>query len=638
MTEKNTIEDNPSTGRHAAELLSGLGDEAHIHEDMVRLGFWQDAEPGAGMLEDILARQDALVDEMCELLRKEQDRVAAAKASAAADDAPGRPAQVPLKQDSLRVQLRRQCRDRQSLLQAGLKQQRQEHRRERNIAWYNRQDTEITYLGAGVSGELNQQHSETERLRQHKLPVIASAAELAAAMGIGVPELRFLAFSRKTSRLRHYRQYDVEKKSGGQRRIAAPMPRLKRVQYWILDNILNKLPLHQAAHGFVGGRSIKTNATQHIAAKLVVNIDLEDFFPSISYPRVKGLFKALGYSRQVATILALLCTEYDFEEVVLDSRRYYVGRGQRKLPQGAPTSPALSNLVCRRLDARLAGMAARLGYEYSRYADDLTFSNRSTPAGSAQKLLWRCRQIIRDEGFRIHPDKTRILRPHHRQEVTGLVVNRQLGVARTELKKFRALLYQLDKDGIEGKHWNGRSGVALLDSILGYANYLVMIDPVKGRRYLEQVRRVREKHAQALSQHRSAVDSGMNKKDFRRRSAMGTPPRTPWWEAARKPFVPRPVESRSRLPEPMYRKAIQLAMQAGETLRSQARRKGRLRGRLIREQLDFEQRQSASVPDKVVSKQIEQLDRSLRPRRRWFGFATGMLVLALTLYLAVKFL
>src|SRR5690606_31416208 len=118
------------------------------------------------------------------------------------------------------------------------------------------------------------------------------------------------------------------KKTGGLRTISAPMPRLKRAQYWILSNILEPINLHGDAHGFVKQRSIVTNAQAHVGKDVVINIDLQDFFPTVSYPRVKGFFHQLGYSEHVATILALLCTEAETQEVELDGHTWFVSNGE----------------------------------------------------------------------------------------------------------------------------------------------------------------------------------------------------------------------------------------------------------------------------------------------------------------------
>ena len=293
-------------------------------------------------------------------------------------------------------------------------------------------------------------------------------------MGLALAELRFLAFDRPLSRISHYQRFRIPKKTGGERLISAPMPRLKRAQYWILDNILARVPIHQAAHGFVPGRSILSNAAPHVGRDVVVNFDLKDFFPTLTWKRVRGKFRGLGYSEAVATVLALICTEPDVDEIELDGQRLYAKRGPRRLPQGAPTSPALTNLICLRLDQRLQGLAAKLGFTYTRYADDMTFSASGEPAKKTGALLKFVGEIVTAEGFTVHPDKTRVMRCHRRQEVTGLTVNERIAVPRDTLRRFRALLHGIETTGPEGKRW-GRGGNVLL-SAAGFARFVQMVD------------------------------------------------------------------------------------------------------------------------------------------------------------------
>src|SRR5204862_2490119 len=134
------------------------------------------------------------------------------------------------------------------------------------------------------------------------LPVLQSPEQIAAALGIGVPSLRFLAFSRRTATTTHYVRFLIPKKTGGTRLISAPMARLKAAQHWILERLLEPVPVHDAAHGFRTKRSIVTNATPHVGASVVVNVDLENFFPTVGFARVKGLFRALCYGEAAATI------------------------------------------------------------------------------------------------------------------------------------------------------------------------------------------------------------------------------------------------------------------------------------------------------------------------------------------------
>ena len=143
----------------------------------------------------------------------------------------------------------------------------------------------------------------------------------------------------------HYHRYEIAKKTGGVRCISAPKPALAAAQRWVLDQILRRLEPEPQAHGFVPGRSIVTNAAPHAGKAVVCNLDLKDFFPSITFRRVKGLFRKLGYGEHVATLLALLCTEPPRVPVELDGKTYHVALGARVLPQGACTSPAITNAL-----------------------------------------------------------------------------------------------------------------------------------------------------------------------------------------------------------------------------------------------------------------------------------------------------
>jgi retron-type reverse transcriptase len=261
----------------------------------------------------------------------------------------------------------------------------------------------------------------------------------------------------------------------------------------VLRNILEKVAVHDAAHGFRRGRSIVSNAAPHAGAEVVVNLDLKDFFPTITFRRIRGVFRKLGYAEQVATILALLCSEPHTDTVQLDGRTYHVARGERFLPQGAPTSPAITNLLCRRLDARLFRVAEQLGFRYTRYADDLTFSASGESAANVGRILRRVRWVVEQEDLHVHPDKTRVWRRGRRQEVTGLVVNQRVNVSRKLLRRFRATLFQIERDGPEGKRWGNSSNV--LNSLHGFANFVAMVDPARGIPLRERVRALLRKHA-----------------------------------------------------------------------------------------------------------------------------------------------
>ncbi|WP_298609086.1 reverse transcriptase family protein [uncultured Thiothrix sp.] len=395
--------------------------------------------------------------------------------------------------------------------------QREVKRYQQALAWHERQQTQLDYLGdaAGYRPDPQALPSNSQSLEHYGLPICSTGLELASLMGISLNELRFLTYSNQVSQVHHYQQFAIPKKSGGTRLISAPMPRLKRAHYWILENVLQPLALTEQAHGFITGRSIVTNAQPHLGQQIVINLDLKDFFPTITYARIKGVFAQLGYNHELATLFALLCSEPLTQTVELDGQRYYLNQNPRRLPQGAPTSPYISNLVARQLDKRLQGLATKYGFIYTRYADDLTFSTHKADAPIRGLLHW-VHAIVKEEGFQVHPNKTRIMHRGRRQEVTGLTVNQALNIERHTLKQFRALLFQIQKDGYAGKTWGKNRN--LLASIKSYAHYVRMINPVKGEQFLQQIALIQQTHgvpAQTLI--RSTVE-------FRKRSAQGELP------------------------------------------------------------------------------------------------------------------
>lgn len=344
-----------------------------------------------------------------------------------------------------------------------------------------RRATDVIFLGEGVSSQLHDRRAEIERLEAHGLPLLATPEQLAAHLEITVSRLRWLAFHQEAAQTTHYVQFEVPKRTGGTRVLAAPKPEIAAVQERILETILAKVPLDDAAHGFVTGRSTVTNARPHQGRDLVINLDLSDFFPSVTFPRVRGVFRSFGYSPAVATILALLCTECPRRTLAYDDRTYHVAVGPRALPQGACTSPAISNLVARKLDRRLRGLSDKHGLTYTRYADDLTFSAGTEKRSELGMMLARMRHVIEDEGFALNPKKVRVQRKGGRQTVTGIVVNEKtkLGLPRHEVRRLRAVLHSAKTTGLQAqnraKHPDFRAHLA------GKIAYLAMIDPERAK-------------------------------------------------------------------------------------------------------------------------------------------------------------
>lgn len=346
---------------------------------------------------------------------------------------------------------------------------------ERRAAWDKEKKGLLVHAGAGVSGGLQGLASDVEALTRRGLPVLHTPSELAAAIGITIGRLRWLTFHRGGATLVHYHRYGIPKKTGGIRAISAPKPALANAQRWVLAKILAGLATEPAAHGFVPGRSIVSNATPHVSKAVVVNLDLKDFFPTLTFARVEGLFESFGYGPAVATCLSLLCTEPPRVALDLDGRALSVALGARVLPQGACTSPAITNLVCRRLDRRLAGLAAKFGFAYTRYADDLTFSRDS--GDGVGGLLHHVRAVLVDEGFVEHPKKTHVMRRGRRQEVTGVTVNAKASVSRAEVRELRAILHNAAKHGLASQNRQDHPHFAAY--LRGRVAFVTMVDPAK---------------------------------------------------------------------------------------------------------------------------------------------------------------
>lgn len=240
--------------------------------------------------------------------------------------------------------------------------------------------------------------------------------------------------------------------------ILTPKRALKALQRRVLSGMLAHVPAAPSAHGFVAGRSIVTNASARTDRQMVLKLDLKDFFASVTVPRVRGCFISLGYSFAVASTLAFLCTEYERQAFERDGAIYFISLGARHLVQGAPTSPAPANFVAWRLDRRLSGLAAKQGFTYTRYADDLTFSGDD--AAVAARLRAQATRIVVNERFTVNGAKTRLTRRGGRLTVTGLVVNNTVSTPREHRRRLRAMLHNAARTSLESQNRDGRQDFA----------------------------------------------------------------------------------------------------------------------------------------------------------------------------------
>jgi RNA-directed DNA polymerase len=227
-----------------------------------------------------------------------------------------------------------------------------------------------------------------------------------------------------------YKRFSVPKKSGGQRHISAPSRELKRIQKWISHNLLKQLPVHEACTGYRVGMCIIDNARPHVGKDFVLNADIEDFFPSITIDRVNEFFESVGYDQKFAGYLSRLCTHDEL------------------LPQGAPTSPDLANLICNELDTKLSAFCAERNWSYTRYCDDITVSGDGQITRAEIDTICN---IIVSEGFTVNDKKLRVARKTSQQKVTGLVVNERINLPSRERRRVRAMIHRQEVTGLASK-------------------------------------------------------------------------------------------------------------------------------------------------------------------------------------------
>lgn len=279
-------------------------------------------------------------------------------------------------------------------------------------------------------------------LKNLGLPPITDLDELSSEMRLSSGLVQQLVYKSDD----YYKVYYLDKKSGGKREIAQPSRAMKAAQSWILRKVLSRLSASQNSKGFEIGESILSNAAPHVGAHVLLNIDLEDFFHSVPASHVYSIFHSIGYNKNISHILTSLCT--------------FNGR----LPQGAPTSPKLSNLACQRLDSRIQGYSGPKGIMYTRYADDITLSAfNEAKIRKAQPMI---EEIVKDEGFTVNHRKTKVCGTRKRKEVTGLVISTDsVGIGRKKYRQMRAEIYTMLK-----------SDHSKLEQVNGWLAYVKSVD------------------------------------------------------------------------------------------------------------------------------------------------------------------
>lgn len=328
-----------------------------------------------------------------------------------------------------------------------------------------------------------------------EIPAIGTVGDLARWLSVHPTELDWFAdlkglcYKINNPKLQHYRYQVQRKRSGGVRLIEIPKQALKTLQRRILSEILDRVPPHQAAHGFVKGRSIATFAAPHVSQRILLRLDLEAFFPTFPAARAQAFFRTLGYPEPVADLLGGICSNvaprsiWKSRPMEINPDHWNEARalyGRPHLPQGSPTSPALANAEAFRLDCRLSGLAKSAGAVYTRYADDLAFSGGQEFSRVVERFSSHVAAVALEEGFGLNHRKTRVMRRGMRQSLAGIVVNDGLGIRRRDLEILEATLTNCVRLGPESQNRDGLPDFrAHLEGRIGYVE---MIDRAKGRR------------------------------------------------------------------------------------------------------------------------------------------------------------
>ena len=288
-------------------------------------------------------------------------------------------------------------------------------------------------------------------LVQKKLPIIFDGEHLSQLVGYHFSYV----YSAANAPHHFYRIFTIKKKDGGDRQISAPLPSLKEIQRWILDNILLKISCSKYAKAYQKRSSILKNAKFHKNQRLVLRLDIEHFFPSIKFPKIYDCFRKAGYSRAVSGLLSKLCLLED------------------SLPQGAPTSPALSNIIMEEIDARIGGFISKNNIRYTRYADDMTFSGDFVPGDVISMIS----KILSEYGFVLNTKKTKSMYGHKKQSVTGLTVNKKISANAELLQKIRQCAYYIERYGLQSHlHKVKNTSPNYIDRLIGLATFAQSIN------------------------------------------------------------------------------------------------------------------------------------------------------------------
>ncbi len=318
------------------------------------------------------------------------------------------------------------------------------------------------------------------------LPYLVNNKDIASWLNVSISQLEWLCdFKRYNPRspnhLRHYHYSLQKKRNGAYRLIESPKSNLKSIQRKITDDILSHCKMSNSAHGFIKGRNCQTHATLHVNKHYLFIFDIANCFLSIQWKQVYAVFRQLGYNQEVSRYLCALCTHRSHLNEQLSQSLTVTAKlavNERHLPQGSPSSPALSNAVLFHLDNRLCGLANRLNLSYSRYADDLAFSgNHHRNWHFFESLVG---SICLEEGFDLNYRKSRLLKPHQKQQITGIVVNEKININRRKYDQIKAILINCQRHGLQSQ--NHENHPNFKEYLFGHIQYVKSLNKSKGKK------------------------------------------------------------------------------------------------------------------------------------------------------------
>lgn len=318
---------------------------------------------------------------------------------------------------------------------------------------YQKAFTEKALQNGYSDDEINKCLFYSKSIIDKGFPVIYNTSHLSALVGYNKKYLK--RASAYTSYF--YKRHVIPKKNNKTRNLDEPLPSLKEIQYWILQNILDKIQISRYAKAYTSGRNIKDHVKYHKSQNFVLTLDVKDFFTNITFKHINKLFSNLGYSIYVANLLAKLCCL------------------ENSLPQGAPTSPRLSNIIMQSFDDVISVYCMDNKLRYSRYADDLAFSGNTINIDELTALIKSNLDLIE---LKINENKTMLMKNNQRQIISGIITNSKIQVPREKRDELRQAMFFIDKFGLDDHLNHIKCNKAnYLKHLLGIANYITFINP-----------------------------------------------------------------------------------------------------------------------------------------------------------------